>query len=355
MTRAGTIPPSDLDWIRIYFNTKGLRATKSNLLKILAETGGDEMCNGAIFLNTLKPCCHLKADLDVKCAPAYKAWAISWNSPADFGVKVAPNQDKNYMECVHVIIGGKKINPINCGADMKYAAYRTAIGVKDGKFAYFVSRSRYTPTQLRDTLFSAGWSDAIMMDGGGSTCFMDKEGNGFVGTGRLEKGRVIPFFLVWKRKGPQSVKPEPDQNADPEKEADGDMTTVNAYSKSSEGNVKITKNFTVREFACNDGTDPVFVAPKLVEVLQDIRDTFGAPVTINSGYRTVAYNKKVGGAATSQHCLGTAADIVVKGKTPAEVGAYARKIMPNYGGVGIYPTKGFVHVDVRAKKTDWNG
>lgn len=135
MTRAGTVPLQDLQWVRIYFNRKRLRSTKTHLKKMLAETGGDAICNGSIFLRNQQPACHLKADGKVYKAPDYRAWAISWNTPADFGVKTVPNGDANYMECVHLIIGGKKISPVTCGADMRYRAPRTAIGTKNGRFA----------------------------------------------------------------------------------------------------------------------------------------------------------------------------------------------------------------------------
>ena len=44
-------------------------------------------------------------------------------------------------------------------------------------------------------------------------------------------------------------------------------------------------------------------------VLQPLRDTLGAPVYINSGYRSKRLNAKVGGVANSRHLLGKAADI----------------------------------------------
>lgn len=90
-------------------------------------------------------------------------------------------------------------------------------------------------------------------------------------------------------------------------------------------------------------------------VLQSIRSHFGKAVTVNSAYRTPQKNASVGGAAQSQHCYGTAADIVVKGVSPAKVAAYAREIMPDWGGVGIYARQGFTHVDVREVKADWTG
>ena len=211
MTRAGTVPLSDLQFLEIYFNRRRLRSTTANLKKMLAEAGGDAICNGSIFLRNQQPACHLKADGKVYKAPNYRAWAISWDTQADFGVKTVPNKDRNYMECVHLIIDGKKIYPVTCGADMKYRAPRTAIGTKNGRFAYYVSRDRRTPEQLRDLLAASGWDNAIMMDGGGSTCFMDKDGKGFTGD-----GRVIPFFLVWKSGDahePEGEKPMVEINA----------------------------------------------------------------------------------------------------------------------------------------------
>lgn len=131
------------------------------------------------------------------------------------------------------------------------------------------------------------------------------------------------------------------------------MITINVYSKAKNGTKNLSANFKVREFACKDGSDPIFIAPELVDILQKIRNHFGKAVTINSAYRTAAYNKKVGGATYSQHCYGTAADIVVKGVAPKTVAAYAETLLPNKGGIGIYPT--FTHIDVRKVKSRWNG
>lgn len=131
------------------------------------------------------------------------------------------------------------------------------------------------------------------------------------------------------------------------------MVEINAYSKAASGGRQLSAHFKVREFACGDGSDAVLVAPRLVMVLESIRTHFGVPVTISSGYRTPQYNAKVDGAAHSQHCYGMAADIVVKGQTPETVAAYARQLMPDWGGVGVY--KSFTHVDVREAKAGWTG
>ena len=131
------------------------------------------------------------------------------------------------------------------------------------------------------------------------------------------------------------------------------MVEINAYSKAKDGNKRLSTNFTVKEFACKDGTDAIMVAPRLVMLLQTIRSHFGKAVNINSAYRTASYNGKVGGAAQSQHCYGTAADISIVGVKPKEIAAFAESLMPDWGGIGIYST--FVHIDVRETKSRWNG
>jgi zinc D-Ala-D-Ala carboxypeptidase len=53
---------------------------------------------------------------------------------------------------------------------------------------------------------------------------------------------------------------------------------------------------------------------KLAEnVFQPIRDHFGVPIYISSGYRSKALNKAIGGSLTSQHCQGEAIDIDMDG------------------------------------------
>lgn len=133
------------------------------------------------------------------------------------------------------------------------------------------------------------------------------------------------------------------------------MVEIHAYSKAASGGKQLSAHFKVREFACGDGSDAVLVAPRLVMVLETIRAHFGAAVTINSGYRTPQHNAKVNGAAHSQHCYGMAADISVSGQKPETVAAFARQLMPDWGGVGIYAKQGFTHIDVREDRADWTG
>ena len=128
---------------------------------------------------------------------------------------------------------------------------------------------------------------------------------------------------------------------------------INVYSYAKDGTKFLSKNFRVREFRCQDDTDPIFIDSDLVNVLQKVRDHFGKAVTITSAFRTASHNKKVGGATYSQHLYGKAADIKVSGVAPSVVADFAETLMPSTGGIGRYST--FTHVDVRKVKSRWNG
>ena len=133
---------------------------------------------------------------------------------------------------------------------------------------------------------------------------------------------------------------------------------IRQYILAKDGERRLAPDFKVRELRCKDGTDTVMVDEALTVVLQCIREHFGKPVVITSGYRTAAHNAVVGGAKSSQHLLGRAADIRVPGVSVEDVAAYAESLMPDWGGVGRYPVKagratGWVHVDTRANKSRW--
>jgi uncharacterized protein YcbK (DUF882 family) len=85
--------------------------------------------------------------------------------------------------------------------------------------------------------------------------------------------------------------------------------------------------------------------PRVLDVAYALQKKFGAgEVRFLSGYRTP---KKSG----SNHGFGRAIDLVIPGATDEEVATYARTA--GFCGVGIYPTSGFVHVDVRDRSFFW--
>lgn len=125
---------------------------------------------------------------------------------------------------------------------------------------------------------------------------------------------------------------------------------MKTYSRGA--NAQLSTNFNSREFNCKCGKcESTLIDTQLVNYLQLIRNHFGKPVTIDSGYRCADHNKAVGGASGSKHTLGQAADIVVNGVEPKEVAKYAESI--GVKGIGLYDS--FTHVDTRATKSFWLG
>jgi len=116
--------------------------------------------------------------------------------------------------------------------------------------------------------------------------------------------------------------------------------------------MKITANFNLSEFDSKDGqpmtADILINVRRLARNLQVLRDELKAPITINSGYRSPAHNKKVGGATASTHLTGEGADIVVKGFSPAEVYKTIERLQDEgkmeQGGLHAYAT--FTHYDI---------
>ena len=129
---------------------------------------------------------------------------------------------------------------------------------------------------------------------------------------------------------------------------------VKTYSLKTDGDRYLSQHFRVREFRCKDGSDKILISIELVAMLEKLRtklaEKLGGEVTINinSGYRTKAHNKAIGGSTTSKHCKGLAADIHCKrdGKTVSakDVCAAAQDI--GFDGIAFISGTA-THVDVR--------
>lgn len=90
------------------------------------------------------------------------------------------------------------------------------------------------------------------------------------------------------------------------------------------------KYFTTAEFVRSETADKKGIDNRLPKdllpnvqalvnnVLDPLREAYGKPIIISSGYRCDALNKAVGGVPTSEHRLGMAADIVGTPNTKAE-------------------------------------
>ena len=107
---------------------------------------------------------------------------------------------------------------------------------------------------------------------------------------------------------------------------------------------------TVSQAATRKGIDNTPTAEVLLRlndlidhILVPVRMHFAKPVIISSGYRSPKVNKSVGGAATSQHCFGEAADFTVHGVADLEVAEWIKANLPFDQLIMEFPPEGWVH------------
>lgn len=116
---------------------------------------------------------------------------------------------------------------------------------------------------------------------------------------------------------------------------------------------KLSAHFEAHEFRCKDNSRVIVLNKALLDLLELIRLHYNRPLTISSGYRTVQYNSQLKNSSPkSQHTLGNAADISVKGVSAQTLYNWINNSYPNSLGLGLYDT--FVHVDVREGKSRWD-
>ncbi len=87
-------------------------------------------------------------------------------------------------------------------------------------------------------------------------------------------------------------------------------------------------------------------------VLDPLRWALGVPVRITSGYRTPAVNEAVGGSPTSQHMLGEAADVMVRGYTAEQLATVVVRLGLPFDQLIWYDLErgGHVHVSLTTRR-----
>lgn len=124
--------------------------------------------------------------------------------------------------------------------------------------------------------------------------------------------------------------------------------------------MNLSANFTLKELTRSDTADRLDIDNTPNEeqieslrllcenILQPVRDHFGKPVKINSGFRCPALNQATGGSATSDHCKGQACDFEIDGVSNPELAQwiadnlkYTQLILEFY--TQGQPNSGWVH------------
>lgn len=110
--------------------------------------------------------------------------------------------------------------------------------------------------------------------------------------------------------------------------------------------MKLTENFHLEEFK-GLASEPHHIQNFLtlsLWVLEPVREKFGGPIVITSGYRSKEYNEAVGGAPTSQHVLAEACDFLVPNADKMKVYNFVCNDIDFKGQIFVYAKKGHLHI-----------
>lgn len=110
---------------------------------------------------------------------------------------------------------------------------------------------------------------------------------------------------------------------------------------------QLSQYFKRSEFSCKcELTDckEQKLSELLLHKLIALREDYGKPICISSGYRCKEHNLSIGGAKLSQHILGHAADIIRPDNDKDDLALFAQ-IVKRFKAIGIADT--FYHVDIR--------
>jgi zinc D-Ala-D-Ala carboxypeptidase len=99
-------------------------------------------------------------------------------------------------------------------------------------------------------------------------------------------------------------------------------------------------------FVSSNEVNAFCISPKLRFVIWEFEGKFGKKVIMNSGYRNAFHNSQAGGADNSYHTKCMAADFYIPGVPKQDLIAFAMT-QSGVGGLGCYPGRSFIHVDVR--------
>ncbi len=105
----------------------------------------------------------------------------------------------------------------------------------------------------------------------------------------------------------------------------------------------ITENFSLMEYQC-PCCHAVMLHPRLAALAQKLREAWGQPLTITSGYRCARRNAEVGGVRDSRHMRGLAADIAARRAEQERLRALA--LCAGFSNAILYPERGFIHLEI---------
>lgn len=158
-----SVPLSSISKLQIYINRgrKGLSVIKR-------ETGADYVLNGGLFNPDWTACPLLKADGVMQSKTTWRAYGFGWNRTEDISLRLDYENVSNFISCVCLLRGGKR-EKISVTSALDGARQRSAIGLMGDNLVLYCTDEGTTPGALQRELEKLGCTDAVMLDGGGSS------------------------------------------------------------------------------------------------------------------------------------------------------------------------------------------
>lgn len=219
-----SIPMSDIEYIGYFYGSNGKEYVKSAYARLTKSRGRapDFLFNAEYFdFGTRKPATDVVSGGKIHRLTENFGIAFPNNTKAVFSYKNNVGA-KDYVGGNPVLIRNGKIET-SVGSGTSGSRGRTAIGVGNNNFYVALipdGSNDVTLQTLRSYMKSAGATDAINLDGGGSTQFYAPNGNYF------STRQVRGFIGIWLKKTPTKTQTsQPVQNIQTQKPA-ADIRTV---------------------------------------------------------------------------------------------------------------------------------
>lgn len=174
--------------------------------QIKAKTGCTHIINGYLFNSKFQPVGWTVIDGTIISRDAYRDWGVSIGS--DGRPQMLTDRGGSFLSGVPLLKSGARLER-NLTPDVARRAARTAVGwMPDGRVCLWCDKTALTREQLQVKLLGLGVSDALMLDGGGST-------QGIFPKGKVSSSRKVPTLLLfWEKKEEPAKEPAMEWAAD---------------------------------------------------------------------------------------------------------------------------------------------
>lgn len=167
----------------VYHNTDRL-----TLAQIKAKTGCTHAINGYLFNTKFQPCGWLVIDGETISKDAYKDWGFACGKTGAPTMSI--DRSKSFLSGIPIIKNKARVYR-GLTPDVARKAERTAVAwLPNGRVILWCDDQKLTRDELQVKLLSLGASDAIMLDGGGST-------QGIFPDGKVVSSRKVATVLLF--------------------------------------------------------------------------------------------------------------------------------------------------------------